>query len=115
VREGQSPAVVVLYYLKVQLDVLERDLEAELPPPQTLPVAVGELTWTASDGEMLQRAATEARLLGHEYQGCEHLLLAFLRDASSTPAIVLARHGVRFDNARAEVLRVLGTPRSDLI
>jgi ATP-dependent Clp protease ATP-binding subunit ClpC len=115
VREGQSPAVVVLYYLKVQLDVLERDLEAELPTPKKVQGDVGELTCTASDGQMLQRAEREARELGHDHQGCEHLLLAFLRDASSTPAMVLARHGVAFANARAEVLRVLGTPRSDLI
>jgi ATP-dependent Clp protease ATP-binding subunit ClpA len=114
VREGQSPAVVVLYNLKVRLDTLERELEAELPAPQNVPVAAHELTWTAGDEEMLERAEREARELGHPYQGCEHLLLAFLRDDPSTPAKVLARHGIRFDNARAEVLRVLGTPRPDL-
>ena len=59
---------------------------------------------------MLERADVGARELGHPYQGCEHLLLAFLRDEASSPAKVLANHGVHFADVRAEILRVLGTP-----
>ena len=115
VREGRSPAVVVLHNLQVRLDTLERELEAELPAPAIAPVPAHEFSWTASDERMLERAESEAGELGHSYQGCEHLLLAFLRDEASTPAKLLAPHGIRFANARAEVLRVLGTPLPDLM
>lgn len=108
-REGRSPAIVVLYNLGVRLDALERDLEAELPPA-TEAAPEHELSWTAGDEQMLDRAAAESRDLGHRYQGCEHLLLAFLRDDASASARALARHGVRFANARAEVVRILGAP-----
>ncbi len=110
-REGRSPAIVVLYNLRVRLDALERELEAELPPA-VADSSEHELSWTAAEERMLDRAAAEARDIGHRYQGCEHLLLAFLRDEASVPARVLARHGVRFANARAEVVRILGTPGS---
>jgi ATP-dependent Clp protease ATP-binding subunit ClpA len=73
-REGQSPAMVVLYNRGVHLKELEREL-------------------------------------GHEYQGCEHILLAMLRDSDSLPATILARYEVRFADAQAEVLRILGSPR----
>lgn len=109
-REGRSPAVVVLHSLGVRLDALERELEAVLPAPAAVSELAQEVSWTESDEQMLEQAEIEARELGHAYQGCEHLLLAFLRDNTSSPAVVLAHHGVRFGNARAEVLRVLGAP-----
>ena len=109
-REGRSPAVVVLHNLGVRLDALARDVEAELPVPPAEPALTRPLAWTASDEQMLGGADLEARELGHPYRGCEHLLLAFLRDEASVPARVLARHGVQFADARAEILRVLGAP-----
>jgi ATP-dependent Clp protease ATP-binding subunit ClpC len=109
-REGGSPAVVVLHNMGVRIETLERELGAELPAPTILSAPAHEFSWTASDEQMLDLAESEARELGHSYQGCEHLLLAFLRDDASAPAKLLARHAIRFANARAEVLRVLGTP-----
>jgi ATP-dependent Clp protease ATP-binding subunit ClpC len=109
-REGRSPAIVALHNLGVPLDTLERELEAELPPPAAMPSPAPELSWTAGDEQMLGMAAIEARELGHEWHGCEHLLLGFLRDDASLPAEALARHDVQFANARAEVVRLFGTP-----
>jgi ATP-dependent Clp protease ATP-binding subunit ClpC len=110
-REGRSPAVVVLHGLAARLETLERQIEAALPAPVAVRKPLPALTWTASEEQMLALAEVEAREIGHAYQGCEHLLLAFLRDTTSSPAHILGRHGVRFDNARAEVLRILGAPR----
>lgn len=62
---------------------------------------------------MLEQATVEARELGHEYFGCEHVLLAFLRDATTVPARVLAHRGVHFDDFRTEVVRLIhGRPGS---
>jgi ATP-dependent Clp protease ATP-binding subunit ClpA len=55
---------------------------------------------------MLSLAAVESQELGKEYVGSEHLLLAFLRDPTTGPAIVLALHGVTFDNVRQDVVRI---------
>src|SRR5437773_2379299 len=72
--EGLSPAIVVLHSLGVRLEALERELEAALPAPTAVSEFAQELSWTASDEQMLERAEIEARELGHAYQGCEHLL-----------------------------------------
>lgn len=106
IREGRSVAVGALFNRGVPLDVLDRELEAHLPPPGTPRVPARERSWTPSDERVLEQATVEARELGKEYFGCEHVLLAFLRDATSAPAQVLAHHGVRFDDARTEVLRI---------
>jgi ATP-dependent Clp protease ATP-binding subunit ClpC len=107
-HEGGSPAVVVLYDCGVRLKDLEQDLETQLPPAAAS--YEPEYLWTADDRSLLQNAAVEASELGHPYQGCEHVLLAALRDPESAAAGVLARHHVRYHTARAAVLHILGSP-----
>lgn len=109
VREGKSPAVAILSNRGVRLDQLEREVAQRLPQPGV--PRVSDFSWATSDEQVLERAALEARELGHPYQGCEHILLAFLRNPTSTTALLLERHGVRLADARAEALRLLGTPR----
>ena len=48
-------------------------------------------------------AQDEARRLGHEFIGTEHVLLGILRRADSVGARILAGRGVRLDAARAAV------------
>ena len=105
VREGRSIAAQILHGRGVPLDVLQRELEAHLPPAGAPRSPPREHAWTASDEGVLEQAAVEGRELGAEFVGCEHVLLAFLRDPTSAPARVLAQHGVAFDDARTEVLR----------
>ena len=64
-------------------------------------------------GRGLPRDVLE-RELGAAYFGCEHLLLAFLRDADGAPAQVLARHGVGYDDVRGELLRLHCPPPEQL-
>lgn len=109
-REGRSPAIVVLYVLAVPLEELEHELESELSVPPRTQVPAGEHSWSESDEEMLERAGIESHTIRHEYVGCEHLLLAFLSDESGVAAKLLARHGANLVNARAAVLRVMGAP-----
>lgn len=112
IREGRSIAAAILHGRGVPLDILERELEAHLPPPGVPRVPERQRSWTRSDEHLLEQATVEARELGTEFFGCEHVLLALLRDPTSAPAQVLAQHGVRFDDARTEVLRAYN-PRPD--
>jgi len=103
-QEGMNMAAqILLYSCQLPRDIFHGELEAQLPPSRA-PRAPGyALDWSTSDEHMLGLAAVEARELGSVYFGCEHLLLAFLRDSSSGPARVLAAHGVSFDRVRQDV------------
>ena len=57
---------------------------------------------------VLVLAQEEARLLGHNYVGTEHLLLGLAREADGVGAAVLRRLGFDADEARAEARRVVG-------
>jgi ATP-dependent Clp protease ATP-binding subunit ClpC len=107
IREGHSLAAQALLLGRgVPREVLEAELEAHLPPSGAPRLPAQSRSWTPGDERMLEQATVEARELGTEHCGCEHVLLAFLRDATSAPAQVLARHGVHLDEVRAEVLHL---------
>jgi ATP-dependent Clp protease ATP-binding subunit ClpA len=53
-------------------------------------------------------AQEEARALGHNYVGTEHLLLGLLRDRALPAGAALARLGVDREAVRADVLRIIG-------
>jgi ATP-dependent Clp protease ATP-binding subunit ClpA len=56
-------------------------------------------------------AQKEARELGHNYIGTEHLLLALLRDGSQPAAQVLAGLGVRREQVRDDLVAIVGSGR----
>ena len=98
---------------RVPHDVLERDVEARLPPAGVGRDRLAERAWTSEDDRLIDRAGIEARELGQEYIGCEHVLLAMLRDTSSVPAQVLQRHGIDYSQVREELVRVFSTKPGD--
>jgi hypothetical protein len=63
--------------------------------------------FTDTARHVLVQAQHEARQLGHNYIGCEHLLLAAA--AVTEPAgVVLREHGVTPERVEAEILRTIG-------
>ena len=61
--------------------------------------------------QVVVQAQAEARRLGHDYIGCEHLLLAAA--STGTPAsLVLRDQGVSPERVEEEILRILGPGRT---
>ena len=56
VREGRSIAAQILHGRGVPLDVVERELEAHLPPPGEPRAAARERSWTHTDESVLEQA-----------------------------------------------------------
>ena len=63
--------------------------------------------FTGSARHLLVQAQHEARRLGHNYIGCEHLLLAAARAAEPAGA-VLRDQGVTPERVEAEIVRIVG-------
>ncbi len=64
--------------------------------------------FTPRGRRVLVAAQEEARALGHDYLGTEHLLLAALGVLESHTAKVLSLSGIQVEGVRAEVERVVG-------
>ena len=67
-----------------------------------------DLPYTTRAKKVIELAMSEARNLGHDYVGTEHLLLGILRDEKGIAAQILTYAGVTEGAARAEVRRLLG-------
>jgi ATP-dependent Clp protease ATP-binding subunit ClpC len=64
--------------------------------------------FTEGAKQVVVLAQDESLRLKHNYIGTEHLLLGLLREEEDVAARVLGRLGVRADQVRAEVDRVVG-------
>lgn len=62
----------------------------------------------AQDGKaVVDRSREEARLLGHDYVGTEHLLLGLLQSDNAATRVLLAQ-GLKPDDIRREILALIG-------
>lgn len=106
-REEVNVAAQLLLHVRgIDRSALERELDALLPPRTTTTTTDAELRWSGTDEAILERAAAESRELGTEYIGCEHVLLALLRDPSHPVGQVFKRHGIGFDTVRTDLQRI---------
>jgi len=111
-REEEGVAAKVLTNLGVSLNKVRSAVEfisgrGERP-------STGETGLTPRAKRVIELAIDEARQLGHNYIGTEHLLLGLLREGEGVAAGVLDSLGVTLERARAETAQVLsqGAPRA---
>ena len=111
VREEEGVAARVLISLGVGLGKVRQAVEFVVG--RGAKPASGETGLTPRAKRVIELAIDEARQLGHNYIGTEHLLLGLLREEDGTAASVLTSFGMSLEQVRAETTQVLnqGTPR----
>jgi|EP00962_Isochrysis_galbana_P062137 ATP-dependent Clp protease ATP-binding subunit ClpC len=67
-----------------------------------------EIPFTPRAKRILELSLEEARQLGHNYIGTEHLLLGLIREGEGVAARVLENLGVNLSTIRSQVIRSLG-------
>lgn len=70
-----------------------------------------EIPFTPRAKRVLELSWDEARQLGHNYIGTEHLLLGLIREGEGVAARVLENLGVDTSKVRSNVIRMLGETR----
>jgi len=108
VKEGQGVAANVLHNLGIDLKKIRLEVEKIVKSGPDM-VTMGKLPQTPRAKKVLEFAIEEARNLGHNYVGTEHLLLGLLRENEGVAAQVLMNLGLKLDDVRSEVLSILGT------
>ncbi len=107
IREGDGLASAVLKRLNVKLPQLRTEIERLITPGTEAPVG-GEIPFTPRAKKVLEFAITEARALGHNYIGTEHLLLGLLRENEGTAGRILEDAGINLQLVKSQVLALLG-------
>jgi ATP-dependent Clp protease ATP-binding subunit ClpC len=107
VREGEGIAAKVLAKLELDFEQIQQAVE-NMVKSSGGTLTIGEIPFTPRAKRVLELAIEEARLLGHNYVGTEHLLLGLIREGEGVAAQVLAELGVDRKRVREEVLKLLG-------
>ncbi|GAB3135701.1 Clp protease N-terminal domain-containing protein [Microbispora hainanensis] len=113
--EGQNLALHVLRAMEVEPALIERDLASRRPAAPTGLNESGD-EGTPKDGpsrfdahaaNALELAVTEAHALGHNYIGCEHLLLGLVAEPDGIGGQVLRERGAEPRLTRRAVVAAL--------
>src|SRR5512137_1940943 len=108
VREGEGVAAAVLASFGLSPDKIRIEVE-KLVQPGPATVVSGDLPFTPKAKKVIELAMDEARTLGHNYIGTEHLLLGLIREGEGVASQVLMNSGLELDKVREEVMNLLGS------
>jgi len=108
VREGEGVAATVLQKMGVSLENIRIEVEKLVQPGPTTQI-IGDIPFTPRAKKALELSAEEARSLGHNYIGTEHLLLGLIREGEGIASQVLLNLGLDLNTVRNEVMEILGS------
>ncbi|HNX81519.1 MAG TPA: ATP-dependent Clp protease ATP-binding subunit [Candidatus Omnitrophota bacterium] len=108
VREGEGVAAAVLLKMGVSLENIRLEVEKLVQPGPTTQI-IGDIPFTPRAKKALELAAEEARSLGHNYIGTEHLLLGLIREGEGVASQVLLNLNLDLNGVRNEVMELLGS------
>lgn len=107
IKEGSGVASHVLQNLDVDLRKVRLEVEKIVQSGPDM-VTVGKLPQTPRTKKVLEYAIDEAKSMGHNYVGTEHLLLGLIREQEGVAFTVLKNLDVNYDEVREEVFHLVG-------
>ncbi|MBI5124558.1 MAG: ATP-dependent Clp protease ATP-binding subunit [Candidatus Omnitrophica bacterium] len=108
VREGEGVAAAVLASFGLTSDKIRIEVEKLVQPGPTTVIS-GDLPFTPKAKKVMELATEEARALGHNYIGTEHLLLGLIKEGEGVASQVLMNLGLELEKVREEVMNLLGS------
>ncbi|MGC1455268.1 MAG: ATP-dependent Clp protease ATP-binding subunit [Nitrospirota bacterium] len=105
-REEDGIPVAVLRKMGIDVDQIRTEVERNLPSSGNT-LTFGDIPFTPRAKKVLEYAVEEARLLGHNYIGSEHLLLGLIREEEGIGGKILRSFGVNLLGSRQLVINYL--------
>ncbi len=111
-REGDGMALAVLKKMGLSPEHIRLEIERNLPGGGNT-MTFGEIPFTPRVKKVIEHSAEEAKLLGHNYIGSEHLLLGLLREEEGIGGKILRNMGGNLLTARQLTMNLIrkATPR----
>jgi ATP-dependent Clp protease ATP-binding subunit ClpC len=105
-REEEGLAARVLERMDVTLEDVRSQVARVIGPGDE--VASGQIPFTPRAKKVLEYSLREARSLGSNYIGTEHILLGIARENEGVASRILLQFGVDAEKLRDETVRLLG-------
>ncbi|MDK2784489.1 MAG: ATP-dependent Clp protease ATP-binding subunit ClpC [Bacillota bacterium] len=107
IREGTGVAAQALASLGIELERVRAEVEKIIGPGTGAPTGP-QVDLTPRAKRVIELALDEARRMGVDYIGTEHLLLGLIREGEGVAARVLESLGADLEKVRSQVLQLLG-------
>ncbi len=107
IREGEGVAARALAEIKIDPHKIRAAIEKMVEPGQG-GTALVEVSFTPRAKRVLELSIDEARRLGHNYVGTEHILLGLIREGEGVAAQILTGMGADLERVRHLILQFLG-------
>ena len=105
-REGEGLAAKVLNNLGVEIGKVRQTIEAVLGRNER--ILIQQIIPTSRVKKVIEISFDQAKRMGHNYVGTEHLLLGLLIEGEGIAAKVLVDLGATLEKVRSEIERLLG-------
>ncbi|MCK8825822.1 ATP-dependent Clp protease ATP-binding subunit [Fuchsiella alkaliacetigena] len=105
--EGEGIAAKTLQDYQLDLDELRNKIKGLIGESETS-VQAQKLNFTPRAKKVLNLSMEEARRLGHNYVGTEHLLLGLAKEGEGVAARVLKDSGIEINELRKKIIDKLG-------
>jgi ATP-dependent Clp protease ATP-binding subunit ClpC len=105
-REGHGLGAKTLESMQISLDATRQQVELIIGRGQGT-VGDGHIPFTPRAKKVLELSLREARQLGHDYIGTEHILLGLIREGDGVAAQVLVKMGADLNRVRQQVIQLL--------
>jgi ATP-dependent Clp protease ATP-binding subunit ClpA len=109
IHEGEGVAAQALESLGISLEAARQQIEEIIGQGQSAPS--GHIRFTPRTKKVLELSHREARQLGHNYIGTEHILLGLIREGEGLAAQVLVKLGADLNRVRQQVVHLLHAHR----
>ncbi len=113
IKEGEGVAIKALINLGADLNILREDIIANTKKTGGI-LLLGDVPPSTRAQRVLELSADEARSMGHNYIGTEHLLLGLIREGDSGLMNAFDKQGIKISTVREEINRLLGTGRNEV-
>ncbi len=105
-RESDGLALAVIKKMGLSMEQVRMEIERNLPSGSNT-MTFGEIPFTPRVKKVIEYAVEEAKLLGHNYIGSEHLLLGLLREEEGIGGKILRSLGGNLLTARQLTINLL--------
>jgi hypothetical protein len=103
--EGEGVAAKALESLGIGLPTVRQQVEEIIGQGQQAPP--GHIPFTPRAKKALELSLREAKQLGHNYIGTEHILLGLIREGEGVAAQVLVKLGADLNRVRQQVIQLM--------
>lgn len=109
ITDDSNLAFRVLQEAEIDLDKLALDLAGDEPPAADAPAEPSAMSapFSPAAQQAITQAVNEAIAFGHNYVGCEHMLLALARAEDDTASSALTAQGIEYRTLRRSISSAL--------